>query len=146
MGHGALGDLHELGDITDAQLSLQQGVQDLDSGAVPKYFEQLRQVIQLLIRGEQGAHLVHRVHMDPVLLAAGDNFTLHSLISFQYMNIYSYVDIIIAYRSSFVKRPGEISFPVFPTKILLFRQKQNIMDLLNIFSLPGNFFLPPSSN
>jgi hypothetical protein len=84
--------------------------------------------------------------MDPVLLAAGDNFTLHSLISSQYMNIYSYVDIIIAYLSSFVKRPGEISFPVFPTKILLFRQKQNIMDLLNIFSLPGNFFLPPSSN
>ena len=35
VGHGALGDLHELGDITDAQLSLQQGVQDLDSGAVP---------------------------------------------------------------------------------------------------------------
>ena len=51
MADGALGKSQQLGQITDAQLAFQQGVQDTDAGGIAEYPEQVGQIVQPVIVG-----------------------------------------------------------------------------------------------
>ena len=77
MGYGALGDLHQLGDVADAQLGLEEGVQNLHPGAVAEDFEQLGQVVKPLVGGEVLPDPVHRGVVDQGLLTAWDGSQFH---------------------------------------------------------------------
>ena len=63
MRYGRLGQPQQLGNVAHAQFRLKQGIQDLDPGGVAEYLEQFRQVIQVLIAGHLGQHLLHRLLM-----------------------------------------------------------------------------------
>ena len=58
MADGALGQTQKLGQVADAQLAFEQGIQDADAGGVTQHPEQVGQILQPVVAGHQAVEFL----------------------------------------------------------------------------------------